>query len=184
MPGSVIVVDIDNTIADTHGELLRRFNVPADRYPCPAVPNDFFGTPEGIKLLDSACPFPGAAAALRSLRMRGHWVVYATGRPVKALAVTGSWLRSNGFPAAPIFAGLSVKEKLDLADETRPAAFFEDDPATVKGLAVAGHLILMKDWPYNRNLVSPVLIRFDEWNQALSMLASRGKEVPLRWAGR
>jgi hypothetical protein len=169
-----IVVDIDNTIADTQGALGHRFGTTANHYPWSVVPEGFFESEEGINLLCSAEPFPGAAGALRTLASRRCYITYVTIRPGSGTMAFGTecWLRNNGFPVdgGIVFCGAS-HAKTSLVEVLRPAVVFEDDPAIAATLAREVPFVLVKNWPYNRYLFpgdTPPklgLVRFDDWDE-------------------
>lgn len=175
MPGKkpvTIAVDIDNTIADTQGELMRRFGASVDSYPCPKVPEGFFGSKEGVDFFCSVKAFPGAALALRRLSGLGHRIVFLTCRPTAALSGTERWLRENGFVSDALLTGLSREGKARFAVECfQPVMVFEDDPVIVEGLSGLVPMVWVKDWPYNRRVPEDLagVERFHSWREGLSL---------------
>lgn len=157
-------VDICNTICNVNLELVRRFGVRLDAYPVPGLEREWFGTPEGLRVLLAAEPFPSAADVLRRVVEGGYRVAYLSSRPPEAEFATRRWLALHGFPDAPL-AFVPRGAKAGIAKRGRFAAFFEDDPEEIRALTHVGVKVLVKDWPYNRHV--PAQARFKKWAEAL-----------------
>jgi len=168
-----IAVDVDNTVANTNLELVRRFGVPLKKYPATIIPPEFFLSNEGMRLFQKAEPFPGAAEALKLFSELGYRVAYISSRPGDALFITVRWLQKYGFPADQVLCGLDRNGKVNvIKNEFQAVAVFEDDPRLARQALVNGVPALwLKDWPYNRRL-PPVkvagfnaerVIRFKSW---------------------
>ncbi|OAT83486.1 LNS2 domain-containing protein [Desulfotomaculum copahuensis] len=171
-----IAVDIDNTVANTNLELVRRFGIPLNKYPAPQIPPKFFTSDEGMRLFQRSEPFPGAADALRLFSDLGYRVAYISSRPGNTMFLTVRWLKSHGFPVEQardqVSCGLDQNRKLEMiTKELAAVAVFEDDPRMARYALVYGLTVWLKDWPYNRKL-PPVkapgynterVIRFKSW---------------------
>lgn len=183
-----IVVDIDNTVANTNRELVRKFGGSLDEYSFNQVPQGFFGTSEGLRLLQDAVAFPDAAWALRALMSLGARLQYVSCRPAGALSVTERWLQVNGFPKGPVLTGLSRKCKVYIvAGAMRPGMVFEDDPVVAASITPMVGMVWLKDWPYNRKHPPPerpwpaTVLRFDTWAEILHIaLEARNGLLPKR----
>lgn len=179
-----IAVDIDNTVANTNLELVRRFGISLKKYPAPEVPPGFFASREGLRLLQRAEPFPHAARALEVLAHLGYRIAYISSRPGDALFATVRWLQVHGFPADRVVTGLSRNAKVDAVRELEPAAVFEDDPIAARTLAGEVPAVWLKDWPYNRlsgrggvRRPGSNVIRFKSWEEVLRAVISSNPEL-------
>ncbi|MDI3298396.1 MAG: HAD family acid phosphatase [Bacillota bacterium] len=94
---SVLVCDIDNTIADTSAELVRRYGPPADPsdYAAYAPEGVDWTTTEHLELFRRARPIPGAVEAIHRLQRHGWYVLYVSNRPKTAYDVTEDWLLAH-----------------------------------------------------------------------------------------
>ena len=101
-----IAVDVDNTVANTNLELVRRFGLPLKKYPATQIPPEFFLSNEGMRLFQKTEPFPGAAEALNLFSELGYRIAYISSRPGDALFITVRWLQKHGFPADQVLCGL------------------------------------------------------------------------------
>jgi hypothetical protein len=179
-----IAVDIDNTVANTNLELVRRFGISLKKYPAPEVPPGFFASREGMQMLQKVEPFPHAARALEVLADLGYRIAYISSRPGDALFATVRWLQVNGFPADQVVTGLVGDAKLDVIRELEPTAVFEDDPIAVKMLVGRVPAVWLKDWPYNRpggrdGIQRPGsnVIRFKSWEEVFRAVISSNPEL-------
>lgn len=103
-PPCVLLVDVDNTLADTAAEWVRIFGRPAD-------PSDYFAyVPHGFDMASDvalevyarACPIDGAREALGVLKAHGVAIWYTSARPAVALEVTRRWLFQHDFPPGSV----------------------------------------------------------------------------------
>jgi hypothetical protein len=162
-----IAVDICNTVANVNRELAKRFTgFSLNLYPSPIITAGFFGSPEGLQLLNEAAPIPYAALVLQWFTRAGHEVVYVTGRPVLAADATREWLTVNGFPGgALIFLPRGYKGLFAL--NYGIDWFFEDDPLEAQSLQGVVSRVFLKDWPYNRHVRGRGITRFKGWREIL-----------------
>ncbi|SFR12557.1 hypothetical protein [Desulfoscipio geothermicus] len=167
----LIGVDIDNTIADTNHELIKRFGIKMESYPDPAVPVDFFKTKNCLKLLARTKAFPVSAQILTAISRSGGQLVYVTSRPLITNFITHRWLELNGYPFGPVVYTTSDK-KAEIACTNSFYAFFEDDPLVAQLLLRSGVLVFLKDWPYNRDITASKLFRFKKWHEIEKLLVS------------
>lgn len=181
-----IAVDIDNTVANTNLELVRRFGVHLKEYPSPEVPTQFFCTGEGLRLLQRAEPFPRAAETLKTLADLGYHIAYTSTRPGDALFLTARWLQKHGFPAGRVLCGLTREEKAEVAArELKAVAVFEDDPLLAVTLLNKVPALWLKDWPYNRKLHGGKgarwnagrVIRFRAWGEVLKAVTTANPDL-------
>ncbi|AEG15960.1 hypothetical protein Desku_2426 [Desulfofundulus kuznetsovii DSM 6115] len=180
-----IAVDVDNTVANTNLELVRRFGVPLNKYPAP-LPPGFFSTQEGLKLLQRAEPFPRAAETLKTLADLGYRIAYISSRPGDALFLTVRWLQKHGFPADQVLCGLDRQGKAEVATkELQAVAVFEDDPVLAAALLNKVPALWLKDWPYNRKLPAGKgarwnaerVIRFRAWSEVEKAVVTSNPEL-------
>lgn len=157
----MVVCDICNTLADINGYLTRYAGVSLETYPAP-IPKGFFRSGEGLRCFLEARPFPGAAEAVRGLAEKLGGLVYVTCRPREAEFVTKRWLELHGFPFAPVFFCQDTESKLRAAKAVGAALALEDDPEAARLYARAGITVLLPDWPYNRYLELPNVVRVKE----------------------
>ncbi|RKO65731.1 hypothetical protein D7024_01270 [Desulfofundulus salinus] len=181
-----IAVDVDNTVANTNLELVRRFGVSLKKYPAPEVPPGFFCTEEGLRLLQRAEPFPRAAETLKTLAELGYRIAYVSSRPGDALFLTVRWLQKHGFPADQVLCGLDRQGKAEVATkELQAVAVFEDDPVLAAVLLAHVPALWLKDWPYNRKLPAGKgakwnadrVIRFRAWSEVLKAVVTSNPDL-------
>jgi|GEM_PF-1639766 len=185
-----ITVDIDNTVANTHLELVRRFGrggVSVKEYPAPEIPPEYFLSSEGMRLFQEVEPFPGAAGALKLFSDLGYHIAYLSSRPVNALFITTRWLKKHGFPVDQVFCGLDRNGKIDaIKNKLRAVAVFEDDPGMAKQAIANGVPALwLKDWPYNRKLppvkvtalIAERVIRFKSWTEVQKAVVTSNPDL-------
>jgi len=108
----MVVSDIDNTVNDLNVLIYRI--IPSARWVYPApLPEGFWSTPEGMKMLWDVPPVSDGAKLLNCLQSGG--VVYVTCKPRKVEELTRAWLRRHGFPAAPLVFCSGPEEKVEIA---------------------------------------------------------------------
>ncbi|MBO8129273.1 MAG: hypothetical protein H0Z39_08770 [Peptococcaceae bacterium] len=176
-----IAVDVDNTVATTNLELVRRFDVSLKTYPS-KLPPGFFDSREGRRVLQEVQPFPLAEKTLATLAGLGYRIAYVTCRSSDALFATIRWLQVHHFPVDQVVTisgdlAAARKEKLNVIRSLDPAAVFEDDPWVAGNLAGA-FTVWLKDWPYNRKLTQGV-IRFKSWQEVFEATVSTNPGLAL-----
>lgn len=156
-----VIVDIDNSIADTSRELNKKIN--NSNIPL----KDYLTTPKGLKVLWRVKPFKDAARALKTLSRAGYMIVYFSEfRPQEAKFITRRWLQRHEFP-------LGIIGRLDLPKENilRLAAredvfcMFEDNPELIKNVSDIGKEVWVKKYPYNEKIRLKKGKIFDEWSE-------------------
>lgn len=153
----MVASDIDNTIANLSTPLKNR-GVDVSIYPS-SLPGDFWASEEALRMYYDAAPIPGAAALLQGLLKNLGGLVYITSRPAAAEFVTRRWLRTHGFPDAPVYFVAGAQGKIAAAESLSVALALEDDPAAVALYSAAGIKVIMPDWPYNRAVSIPGVAR-------------------------
>ncbi|GGG18476.1 hypothetical protein [Paenibacillus abyssi] len=151
---SVYLFDVDNTLADTSGEIKKRVaNFSDSIYPFP-LPPDFFELNPDVFL--SATAFAGAAEQLHSIVQTGSKILYVTARAPWFDSLTRHWLRLNGFPEAPV---ICTANKRTIVEQYRPVYMVDDAPHEidrVKDLVPC----LVPAKPYNEGYMN----RFEDWS--------------------
>lgn len=147
-----VVLDVDNTLADTAAEWVALWGPPADPSDYDAyVPEGFdFASEVALQAFGRARPVEGAVEAVRQLAAAGWWPVYATARPARALTVTLAWLEERGFPMSPLaplpMCGRTAKRHAIRTFYTAPhaqVAYVDDRPtrlsANMRSVLVLPH---------------------------------------------
>lgn len=108
-------------------------------------------------------PMPGAVDAFKSLCERFDCVIL-TARSEIARPLTEAWFQRH-FGFVPIihmrlgWEETSAQYKARKVRELRPIAHFEDDPNTAEWLAELILQVFLVDWPRNRWLEAPNIVR-------------------------
>lgn len=168
-----IGVDLCNTVANVNAMLVMKFTrLSLTRYPAPEIPSGFFLTPEGLKLLSKAQPFPHAAGTLCFLASAGHEIIYLTSRPILAANLTREWLAVNSFPRGTLMF-LPRGYKALFARYYGIDWFFEDDPLEALRLGGVVSQVFVKIWPYNLGVQGPGIVRFVNWREVSFLVSGR-----------
>lgn len=161
----LIGVDIDNTIAATLPEILKRLGWKTvtgyNLFRTREEEESFFM--ENAEIFARVQPYSFAAEALRDLVGRGHEIAYVSARPKHALGATELWLEVHGFPMGRV---VLTQDKARVLREIGAAAMVEDAPGEIAGIAASGAAVVIKDQVYNRFLPGP---RFSRWSQFLKV---------------
>lgn len=153
----LVVTDIDNCLCDLNALLQERFGLTLQDYPAP-LPEGYFSTPEGLEMLWRAKPFAGAADSLWGAVAAGHRIMYLSSRPREAAFVTRRWLAFHGFPPGEVVL-TADKVRVVLPRRHELLLVVEDDPRVALELANEGIPVYLIDWPYNRGLVHPRVMK-------------------------
>jgi hypothetical protein len=148
----LVLLDIDNTLADLNTELRRLFGVSLLEYPAPEVPPGFWSTPEAERVCRGLPALEMARAAAWLFRSAGYEVAYYTSRPHALERATLGWLRANDFPPGPLHWCGGVQDKAALVGELRPDIVADDDPRVVAAVLGSGAAVMVPPWPYNASV--------------------------------
>lgn len=142
----VVLVDICNTLANVNEQIdvVTGVSRPEGTYFHPAVRDESFfeGHMEvfsNARVLDGSIEFVNRLAST-------YEVLYFTARPECSYEITREWLRTNGFPVAPI---IFTKDKVASCREMNVAFAVDDAPHEVMAYSRAGILCLVPAWDYN-----------------------------------
>lgn len=160
----LVGVDVDNTIAATLPEILKRLG-----WKTVATGYNLFRTREeeerffleNAEIFARVQPYSFAAEALQELVGRGHEIAYISARPKHALGATELWLEVHGFPQGRV---ILTRDKPGALRDLGASVMVEDAPAEVAALRALGMTAIIKDQVYNRPLPGP---RFSRWGQFL-----------------
>jgi hypothetical protein len=158
--------EIDNTVADTNREIMKRVEgFDECRYPYP-LPSDFFELNPDVLL--GAAAFKGAAEALQRLAWEGYTLFYVTARPMWFQSLTVHWLRLNGFPQGKV---VFTSNKRSIVERFKPTFMVDDSPLEIEKVQDLVE-VLVPAKPYNKGYRN----RFENWDQfpLLQRLASKG----------
>ncbi|MGG1516536.1 hypothetical protein ABE504_14050 [Paenibacillus oryzisoli] len=150
---SLLVFDIDNTLADTKGELMKRVaGFTETIYPFP-LSADFFEMNPDVLL--GAEAFEDAAETLQRLNKAGSKIMYVTARPPWFKSLTRHWLMLNGFPLATI---ICTSNKREVVERFKPSLLVDDAPYEIERVIDLVE-VLVPAKPYNEGYVN----RFESW---------------------
>jgi len=175
----IIGVDIDNTIAATLPEILKRLGWKTvagyNLFRTRAEEERFFL--ENAEIFARVQPYSFAAEALQELAARGHEIAYISARPRHALGATELWLEVHGFPAGRV---ILTGDKPRVLKEMDAAVMVEDAPGEIAAIGGLGVPVIIKDQVYNRFLPGP---RFSRWGQFLKAfeVVERGSALCSSW---
>lgn len=163
-----VLIDIDDTLADTTAVLLEYVNSRAERsYTFDELTRDHreAGVAEYKALVDeflqradlfqSVQPFSGALDACQKLHTAGYAIHIASARRENLHDVTTGWLKEHGFidyverihRRSSQHPGRDFKRLV--AEEVKPAAVFDDTAEVAETLAGSGILVYLIDQPWN-----------------------------------
>ena len=94
---SVLVCDVDNTIADTAAELVRRFGAPGDPADYMSYLPRYFETSQWPDIFHAARPILGSLEAQRILAAQGWLIYFVTDRQAEWATQTMDWLFAHGY---------------------------------------------------------------------------------------
>ena len=100
-------------------------------------------------------------------RLDAHYDVYwVTERPERAYTATYQWLAINNLPSYPI---VILSDKVPWYEKMRGAAddkvwprlrvAVDDKPSIIQRMTELGLPIIVRDWPYNRADIDPMVLR-------------------------
>lgn len=184
----VVMVDVDNTIADTQVAILNyiaertgeriapdyfspdvwgRRDLPISRYV-----TDFLRSPG---LVGKVSPSAGASAALQRLHEAGYEMEAVSSRMMPLREVTTDWLQQHGFTeyfrsVHNRTAQSSARFKQEVASKERFEAAFEDDPANAIALAEVVPLVYLINQPWNVGLNHQRITRQGSFAEAVDHL--------------
>ena len=166
-----VLVDIDDTLADTQTQLLGYVNARASRrYAFNELTNEFRqGIGPGKEyddlvtfamrdpaLIARAEPFDGALEAMKKLKEAGHEVHIASSRREILHGITKDWLKRHGF--IKYIDGIHPRSsdkgggefKIFTARKLGTAAAFDDTYEVAAALAAEGVKVYLIEKPWNR----------------------------------
>ncbi len=165
-----VIVDIDDTLADTQAGLLPYVNARASRHyefvdltrslredehtEYWRLAQDFLLHPE---LVMHQASFPGGVAAIKKLLAAGYRVHFASARKSPLHQLTLDWLKNNGLTGDDIFVHNRPSDirgagfKLAVAKETDAIAAFDDTYNVAEVLTQAGIDMYLLDKPWNHD---------------------------------
>lgn len=148
-----VCIDIDNTILDVNFQL-RKYGIEDVEkvYPHPRLSENFFVSPDGIRLIMSAEPIPGTMEIVKKLSCNGTEMIFATSRPVQLKDITVWQLKRLGLRGKLVF----TKDKRTVEADV----YVEDDPLQVLRLIKAGKRVLSPAWDYNAGYEHPNYVRY------------------------
>lgn len=151
---SLFAFDIDNTLADTNREIMKRVaGFTETLYPFP-LDSDFFEMNPDV--FAGAAAFDGAAATLQSLCKAGSQIIYITARSPWFESLTRHWLRLNGFPEGKV---ICTSEKRSVVQMYKPAYMVDDAPYEIERVMDLVD-VLVPARPYNEGFDN----RFERWD--------------------
>lgn len=152
---SVLVFDVDNTLADTNREIMKRVaGFTETLYPFP-LGSDFFDTNPGV--FAGAAAFEGAADTLQRLSSAGSRIFYVTARSPWFESLTRHWLRLNGFPDGVV---ICTSDKRSVVERVKPVYMVEDSPYEIERVIDLVE-VLVPAKPYNEGYDN----RFERWGE-------------------
>lgn len=178
-------LDIDSTLAETSGALLKALNrqygtkyklgdwTDWDLSHCLNVPgkaelNEFMDRLFNDGLFMFTCrPLPYAVDGVSLLAGLGD-VYYITSRHQDLADSTMSWLDRHNFPCGEIYMG--VNDKASLAKELELNLCVEDAPHHALKLARAGVGVFLLDWPWNQGVKHDLITRVQGWARIIALL--------------
>lgn len=148
-----VCIDIDNTILDINSQLYKYGIKDVERvYPHPLLDENFFVSPEGIRLIMSAEPIQGTMKIIKKLSFNGTEMIFATSRPVQLKDITIWQLKKLGLKGKLVF----TKDKRVVEADV----YIEDDPLQILRLIRAGKRVLSPAWDYNAGYRHPNYLRY------------------------
>jgi len=186
----LVLVDIDSVLGDANGLLLRiierEFGCKCTRdqithwYLSDCLPitqeqeNDLFAKYFFNELLDMEL-VDGTLAGLSWLAQRAMvWLV--TARPAHCDGDTIDWLLKHDLPHHGLTLHAGCKTTL-LAEHSIDLVI-EDKGSTAVAFAERGVPVILFDYPYNRDVVHPLVRRVSGWKDAVEILQTLMKENP------
>lgn len=149
----VYAFDIDNTLADTNREIMKRVaGFTESIFPFPLASDFFEMNPD---VFAGAAAFDGAAEALQSLSRAGSMIIYVTARAPWFESLTRHWLRLNGFPEGRV---ICTSDKRSVIQEYKPVFMVEDSPYEIERVNDLVNVIVPAK-PYNDGYDN----RFETW---------------------
>lgn len=165
---ATVLVDIDDTLADTGSVLLEYVNAHARRqYRYEELNRALRESDEGEyhELVQAALrsgddlrvpPLADALAGVRRLHEAGHEIHIVSARKENLHELTRGWLREHGFEPyvtqshARLASQRGTEFKRDVARRINPAAAFDDTYNVVAALAPICPTVYLVDRPWNR----------------------------------
>lgn len=114
---NILVCDIDNTIADTAAELVRRFGDPDDPYDYDAYLPKAFATSQWPNIFRCAKPVSGSLEAHRALAAADWRIQFVTARLPFMVDATMQWLVANGYMGRHVDGLTCGPHKADVLEE-------------------------------------------------------------------
>lgn len=178
--GSVIAIDIDDTIAAYVAGFVREYGWPdtfervyEDRSilytSWPDVNFDLhFSDKHHQDFCLQLLPIDGAFTACNLLLRNGFPIVFLTSRPSSHKEITIEWLSKWGFPVAPLYCTGGSEGKKLMMKNLDVVALIDDRPEDLLAARDMGLSTFIVDRPWNRDL--PGLYRCFDWTHILDTI--------------
>lgn len=149
--GSIVLLDICNTIADINGqiEVITGLKRSEGLFFHPALYPGWFE--ENMNIFKDAPAMPGSVEGVNRLREEGYKIVYLSARPESARGITEEWLQRKGFPNCPLLFTDKKVEAIQQAGICQEDIAFAIDDAVheIEQYKKAGIFVYVPKWDYN-----------------------------------
>jgi hypothetical protein len=178
--GSVIAIDIDDTVAAYVAGFVREYGFPDSfervyenksilETSWPGVDLDLhFSEKYHQDFCLQLLPIDGAFSACHLLLRNGFPIVFLTSRPASHKEATIEWLSKWGFPVAPVYCVGGSEGKRMMMENLDITAIIDDRPEDLLAARDLGLSTFIVDRPWNREI--PGLYRCFDWTQILDTI--------------